>query len=98
MFGAGRHALPKPVHAEPGTAPPPSLYSSPERCGVSIVDFSAGIEKDRWSLEVTLLNAFDTRAQLYRYSECTISVCGAGTTYVVPNKPRTISVRLGAKF
>ena len=66
--------------------------------GYTTVDFSAGIEKDRWSLEVTLLNAFDTRAQLYRYSECTISVCGAGTTYVVPNKPRTISVRLGAKF
>ncbi len=66
--------------------------------GYTTVDFSGGIAKDKWSLEITLLNAFDTRAQLYRYSECTISVCGAGTTYVVPNKPRTISVRVGAKF
>ncbi|HEX7761376.1 MAG TPA: TonB-dependent receptor [Caulobacteraceae bacterium] len=62
------------------------------------VDFSGGIVKDKWSLEVTLLNAFDTRAQLYRYTECTISVCGAGATYIAPNKPRTISVRVGAKF
>ncbi len=62
------------------------------------VDFSGGIVKDNWSVELTLLNAFDTRAQLYRYTECTISVCGAGTTYIVPNKPRTISLRVGTKF
>ncbi len=62
------------------------------------VDFSGGIVKDNWSVELTLLNAFDTRAQLYRYTECTISVCGPGTTYIVPNKPRTISLRVGTKF
>jgi iron complex outermembrane receptor protein len=68
-------------------------------------DFTAGVTKDSWSLEFSLLNAFDTRNQLYRYAECTIKVCGGGpnqtdqgTVYTVPSRPRTFAVRFGQKF
>ena len=61
------------------------------------VDFSAGVVKDRWSLEISLLNAFDTRAENYRYAECTIQVCG-DNSYIVSNRPRTVAVRFGEKF
>lgn len=62
------------------------------------VDFTGGFEKDNWSVELSLLNAFDTRAQLYRYTECTIAICGVGTTYIVPSRPRTIALKVGTKF
>ncbi len=52
----------------------------------TVVNLSAGINKDNWSLELTLDNAFDERAQLYRFSECTPGVCGP-VTYILPNRP-----------
>jgi outer membrane receptor protein involved in Fe transport len=67
-------------------------------------DLNAGIAKDNWTLDLSLLNAFDTRAQLYRYAECTIAVCGSTVPgvpkgiYVVPNRPMTISIKFGQKF
>ena len=60
-------------------------------------DFTAGLEKDNWWVELALLNAFDTRAELYRYAECTIQVCG-DNAYIVPNRPRTVALRFGQKF
>ncbi|MEO8813599.1 MAG: hypothetical protein ABI376_11930, partial [Caulobacteraceae bacterium] len=60
-------------------------------------DFSAGISHAKWSIDLLLTNAFDTRAQLYRYAECTIQVCGANP-YIVTNRPRTIALRFGQKF
>jgi outer membrane receptor protein involved in Fe transport len=68
------------------------------------VDLNAGIARDNWTLDLSLLNASDTRAQLYRYDECTVSVCGLtvpGTPrgiYIVPNRPMTFSIRFGQKF
>jgi iron complex outermembrane receptor protein len=61
------------------------------------VDFSGGLQRDNWFVELSLQNAFDERAQLYRYSECTAGTCGA-VPYVVTNRPRTIELRLGQKF
>ena len=60
-------------------------------------DFTAGIETERWSLELSILNAFDERAQLYRYAECTVQTCAA-QTYIATNRPRTIGLRFGQKF
>ena len=60
-------------------------------------DFTAGLAKNNWTLELSILNAFDTRAQMYRYAECTIAVCGA-ESYVLPNRPRTIGLKWGQKF
>ena len=47
--------------------------------------------------DISLQNAFDERAQLYRYSECTPGVCGA-EPYIITNRPRTIAFKVGQKF
>ena len=60
-------------------------------------DFTAGVETDAWSLELSVLNAFDQRADLYRYAECATQVCGA-EPYIATNTPRTIGLRFGQKF
>jgi len=63
----------------------------------TLVNFAAGFGKDNWQAELTLDNAFDERAQLYRYSECTATVCGP-ETYIIPNRPRTISLHFSQSF
>ena len=61
------------------------------------VDFTTGVAKDSWFIELSLLNAFDTRADEYRYAECTPQVCGS-EPYVGTNRPRTIALKFGQKF
>jgi outer membrane receptor protein involved in Fe transport len=63
----------------------------------TIANFTAGIGKDDWTLELSLQNAFDERAQLYRYSECTPGTCGA-QTYILPARPRTIGLTFAQRF
>ena len=63
----------------------------------TIVNISAGVQRDNWSLDLALQNAFDERAQLYRYSQCTPGTCGP-QTYIIPNQPRTIAIKFGQKF
>jgi iron complex outermembrane recepter protein len=57
-------------------------------------DFAAGIEWGRFSTELFVANAFDERAQISRGVAC--SVCTR--VYVNVVTPRTIGLRLGAKF
>jgi hypothetical protein len=61
------------------------------------LDLLAGVKKDATSVEVFITNATDKQADLYRYSECKPTTCGA-TTYIGVNRPRTIGVRFGQKF
>jgi outer membrane receptor protein involved in Fe transport len=63
----------------------------------TLVDLSFGIEKDKWSTELFVKNAFDERAKLYNYSECSVDTCG-GIVYSIMNQPRTIGVRFAQKF
>jgi outer membrane receptor protein involved in Fe transport len=63
----------------------------------TVVNFTAGFGKDNWMAELTLDNAFDERAQLYRYAECTPTVCGP-ETYIIPNRPRTVSLHFSQSF
>jgi iron complex outermembrane receptor protein len=65
--------------------------------GYASFDFSAGIDTEAWSLELFVENAFDERAQEYRYAECTTQVCD-NQTYVVPSRPRLIGIKFGQKF
>ncbi|HWD28000.1 MAG TPA: TonB-dependent receptor [Rhizomicrobium sp.] len=60
-------------------------------------DFTLGIDNEKWAAELFILNAFDTRADLYNYAECTVQVCGA-EPYRVPNQPRTIGLKFSEKF
>ena len=61
------------------------------------VDFTAGVDTDQWNAELFILNAFDERADLYRYAQCTVQTCSANP-YIATNRPRTIGIRVGAKF
>lgn len=65
--------------------------------GWQTVDISTGFDKDGLSMSVYMKNVFDKRASLNRYAECAESVCGA-QTYIVPNQPRMIGIRLGKQF
>lgn len=59
------------------------------------VDFAAGLEWDRISAELFVNNAFDELGDLSRFQNC--GQCNLRIN-IVPNQPRTIGVRLGAKF
>jgi len=66
--------------------------------GYTLVDLFAGYDWDRYSLELFATNVFDKRNQLSRFF-----VCGANCEtneffHIVPGRPRTIGLRLGAKF
>ena len=63
----------------------------------STVDFSAGLAKGNWYLDLSLTNVFDTRADLYRFAECTVQNCET-QPYVLTNRPRTIAIRFGQTF
>jgi outer membrane receptor protein involved in Fe transport len=60
-------------------------------------DFTAGVDRDNWSLELALLNVTDERAELGRYAECTPGTCGP-QTYILPARPRTIALTFSQKF
>ncbi|KAF1716334.1 TonB-dependent receptor [Pseudoxanthomonas yeongjuensis] len=70
-------------------------------------DFSAGIAKGSWAVDLFLSNAFDERAVISRFAQCAESVCGAagvvpeypnGQIYTVTNQPRMFGVRFSQKF
>jgi outer membrane receptor protein involved in Fe transport len=68
----------------------------------TIADFSFGMKKERWQIELFVKNAFDERASLYRYAECATSVCAdpsiGGIVYSIVNEPRTVGLKFSQKF
>ena len=62
-----------------------------------VADLSAGFRKDAYTFQLYLNNAFDERAQLYKYSVCATDVCGVNP-YTFVNKPRTVGVKFGQEF
>ncbi|MEG3175528.1 TonB-dependent receptor [Sphingomonas sp. RB3P16] len=58
-------------------------------------DFAVGAQFSRYSIELFLQNAFDTRGQLSRFQEC--GSCGQ-RPYIVPIRPQTMGVRLHGEF
>ncbi|HEY0105794.1 MAG TPA: TonB-dependent receptor [Rhizomicrobium sp.] len=87
----------------PVPVPPAPSLLEPIRGAVGLqrafatFDFTVGIENDRWSLELAVLNAFDQRADLYRYAQCTTQTCGR-EPYIATDTPRTIGLKFGQKF
>jgi len=63
----------------------------------TMFDFTTGVQRDNWSVELFVQNAFDERAQLGRYAECTPGVCGH-QSYILPAQPRTIGIKVGQSF
>jgi iron complex outermembrane receptor protein len=83
-----------------------------EQPAYDIVDFSFGVEKESWGLELFVKNLFDERAVLSRFTQCsefkpfdpdnepapnTVPLCGL-QPYTVTTNPRTIGVTFSKKF
>ena len=64
----------------------------------TLVDAFAGYDWQKYNVELFVTNLFDERNELSRFVVC--SVCGVflPQTKIVPGRPRTIGLRLGAKF
>ncbi len=60
------------------------------------VDFSTGVEQHNWTASLNVENLFDSHGQAARYLICSSSYCT--TPYIIPIKPRTISLQFGQKF
>jgi len=60
----------------------------------TLVDLFVGYDWQRYSVELYASNIFDERNELTRFVVC--SICTS--TKIVPGTPRTIGLRLGAKF
>jgi outer membrane receptor protein involved in Fe transport len=60
-------------------------------------DFTTGIDRDKWALELYVKNVFDERAQLGRYAECTPGTCGF-EPYILASQPRTVGITWSQKF
>ena len=60
-------------------------------------DFSAGVKKDNWTLDVFIQNAFDKRGELTRNTFCSITFCsGSARTFAI--KPQFFGIRWGQKY
>jgi outer membrane receptor protein involved in Fe transport len=71
----------------------PNIFQGRVR-SAAVVDLFAGLDWPKYSLEFFGTNVFDTRNELSRFT-----ACGSCTrALVVPGRPRTIGVRVGAKF
>jgi iron complex outermembrane receptor protein len=71
----------------------PNLWLGKIRAS-TVVDAYAGLDWPKWNAELFVTNVFDSRDELSRGV-----TCGSCTrTLVVPGRPRTIGLRVGAKF
>jgi iron complex outermembrane recepter protein len=73
----------------------------------NMLDLSAGIRRDNWTLNLYVKNLTDERAQFNRFTMCGESICGAsgvaplypnGQIYEVVSTPRTIGLRFAQDF
>lgn len=73
-----------------------ALRSCPTPGFVSF-DFSAGIKKNNWTLDVFLQNAFDKRGPLTNNTFCSIAFCsGSSRTFAI--KPQFFGLRWGQRY
>ncbi|NUR44623.1 MAG: TonB-dependent receptor [Sphingomonas sp.] len=71
----------------------PNIFQGKLRSS-TLVDLFAGLDWPNYSLEIFATNVFDERNELSRFT-----ACGSCTrALVVPGRPRTIGLRVGAKF
>lgn len=61
------------------------------------VDFSAGAYWGQSNLDLYVKNAFNSRGEVMRYSECAVTACGS-EIYVIPIQPRIVGLKFGQKF
>jgi len=66
------------------------------------LDVLAGLQRGNFAAEIFSDNVTDKRAEIYRFSECTVQlagnpVCGLKPLAVI-NQPRTIGIRFSQRF
>lgn len=61
-----------------------------------IADFSFGLGKESYSLELFIDNAFDERADITRFAQCDEQICTH--PYIVTNQPRTYGLKFSQRF
>lgn len=74
--------------------------------GYGTANFTAGMSRSNYSLELFVNNAFNKLALVNRYTECQVGVCGnpavrpgvGGLIYDVPIQPRLIGLQFSQKF
>ena len=64
----------------------------------TIVDLFAGYAWSRYNIELFATNVFDERNQLSRFFLCGANCETNEFLHIVPGRPRTIGLRLGARF
>ncbi len=106
QFGLGDFA----AHAQAGVVYTGSSWSDLTRADRAIygkqpsyttADFSFGLQRSNYSIEMYVNNAFDERGRVTTYSGCTADTCGAppdGLIYYVPITPRTIGIKFSQDF
>jgi outer membrane receptor protein involved in Fe transport len=60
-------------------------------------DFSAGLKKDNWTVDLFLQNAFDKRGELTRNTFCSIDFC-ANSSRVFTIKPQFFGIKFGVRY
>jgi outer membrane receptor protein involved in Fe transport len=81
-----------------GSTSPGQRYILGKVEAYTVADFTAGLARGGYTLELFVNNAFDERGQLDRWAQCDASICGSSGTYITPIMPRTIGLRFGQRF
>jgi len=68
-----------------------------EQPSYDLLDFSLGLSRDSYSVELFVNNVTDERNVLYRYVQCAESICG-DQPYISSTAPRTIGLKFTQKF
>jgi len=66
--------------------------------GWTTFDFSFGVDRKSYTLELFAKNLFNERVELYRYAECTPGTCAQYASYAGVAPPRIIGIKFGQKF
>ena len=82
---------------------PSNRQFSGTQASFGVADFSGEVRRGPYALTLYVNNAFDERAELYKYQECATQVCGFQvgspyTTYTGTNQPRTIGLIFRQEF
>jgi outer membrane receptor protein involved in Fe transport len=81
---------------------PQLVRGSPESIGCTTpgfvsFDFTAGVSRDNWRVNVFIQNAFDRRGQLTKNTFCSIDICsGSSRTYAI--RPQFFGIQMGYKY
>ena len=65
--------------------------------GYTSADFAVGTGAGNWHMEAFIDNAFDSRAEISRFTECGTVDCGTNyRSFII--KPRILGLKFGQKF